>query len=97
MKRSASRATSSLATSVKALKRTRSWALTGTPLENKLHDLISILDLVAPGRFDPAKMMVGLRQLLSEIQLRRRRIHVLQDLPPKLSSTVYLRVDAAAA
>jgi SNF2 family DNA or RNA helicase len=33
-------------------------------------------------------MMVGLRQLLGEVQLRRRRSEVLHDLPPKLSSIV---------
>lgn len=81
---------SDLAQLVKALKRDRSWALTGTPLENRLDDLISILDFVSPGQFDPSKMMVGLRQLISDVQLRRRRIDVLQDLPPKLSSTVYV-------
>src|SRR6266849_1496685 len=79
---------SDLARSVKALKRDRSWALTGTPLENRLDDLISILDFVSPGRFDPSKMMVGLRQFLSDVQLRRRRCDVLKDLPPKLTSTV---------
>ena len=83
---------SDLAWSVKALKRERSWALTGTPLENRLDDLISILDFVAPGRFDRSKMMVGLRQLLSEVQLRRRRSEVLQDLPPKLVSTVHVEL-----
>jgi SNF2 family DNA or RNA helicase len=51
---------SDLARSVKALKRDRSWALTGTPLENRLDDLISILDFVSPGRFDLSKMNVGL-------------------------------------
>jgi SNF2 family DNA or RNA helicase len=81
-------ATSGLTIAVKALKRRRSWALTGTPLENRLDDLVSILDFVAPGHFDPSQMMVGLRHLLSEVQVRRRRNDVLQDLPPKLSSIV---------
>lgn len=81
---------SALADAVKRLKRARSWALTGTPLENRLDDLVSILDFVVPGRFDAARMMVGLRQLLAEVQLRRRRQEVLPDLPPKLGSTVYL-------
>ena len=35
-------------------------------------------------------MAVGLRQLLSEVQLRRRRREVLPDLPPKFVSTVSL-------
>ena len=82
---------SELSLAVKRLKYARGWALTGTPLENTLDDLISILDFVAPGRFDPSAMLVGLRRLLSEVQLRRRRRDVLHDLPPKLQSTV--RVD----
>lgn len=87
-------ASSDIAGAVKRLRRLRSWALTGTPLENRLDDLISILEFVAPGRFAPAAMMVGLRQLLAEVQLRRRRCEVLDDLPPKLVSTIPLVLGA---
>src|SRR5260370_15331759 len=62
-----------IAIAVKRLNRARSWALTGTPVENRLDDLISLLEFAAPGRFDPDAMAVGLRRLLDAVQLRRRR------------------------
>jgi SNF2 family DNA or RNA helicase len=80
---------------VKRLPRTRSWALTGTPLENRVDDLISILEFVAPGRFDPRQYMLGLRKLLAEVQLRRRRAEVLHDLPAKLVRTITLPLSPA--
>jgi SNF2 family DNA or RNA helicase len=79
-----------ISSAVKQLRRRRSWALTGTPLENRLDDLLSVLDFVAPGRFDPGSYALGLRRLLGEVQLRRRRSEVLNDLPPKLSVPVLI-------
>lgn len=78
---------------VKALTRRSGWALSGTPLENRLDDLISVLDFVAPGRFHSGIFASGLRRLLGEVQLRRRRADVLHDLPPKLSVEVLLELE----
>jgi len=78
---------------VKQLPRRRGWALSGTPLENRLDDLISVLDFVAPGRFHPGLYASGLRRLLREVQLRRRRVDVLHDLPPKLPVQVLLDLE----
>jgi SNF2 family DNA or RNA helicase len=72
-----------IAATVKALPRCRAWALTGTPLENRPDDAVSILDFVAPGLCNPAEMVAGLRRALSLVQLRRRRAEVLPELPPK--------------
>jgi SNF2 family DNA or RNA helicase len=63
--------------------------------EPKIRSAPAILNVLMggkPGRFDRSRMMVGLRQLLSDVQLRRRRSDVLQDLPAKLSSTVYVEL-----
>jgi len=84
-----------IAVAAKRLHRARSWALTGTPVENRLDDLLSILEFVAPGQFDPAAMAVGLRRLLSRVQLRRLRKDVLHDLPPKLVSIVDMELAGA--
>jgi SNF2 family DNA or RNA helicase len=78
---------------VKRLPRERSWALSGTPLENRVDDLISVLDFVAPGRFEPGIFVSGLRRLLGDVQLRRRRVEVLHDLPPKLSTEILLHLE----
>jgi SNF2 family DNA or RNA helicase len=78
---------------VKQLPRRKGWALSGTPLENRLDDLISILDFVAPGRFQPNTFASGLRRLLGEVQLRRRRAEVLPELPPKVQAEVLLELE----
>ena len=88
-------AKSGVAAVVKSLERSRSWALTGTPLENRLEDLLSVLDFAAPGEFDPNGMGVGLRSLLGRVQLRRRRAEVLRDLPPKFGSVIALDLATA--
>jgi SNF2 family DNA or RNA helicase len=79
---------------IKSLERRRSWALTGTPLENRLDDLISLMDFAAPGEFDPKAMGVGFRGLINRVQLRRRRAEVLDDLPPKFASVIGLDLTA---
>ena len=83
---------------VKSLSRTRSWALTGTPVENHEDELASIMEFVdyrkdaPPARYRPGPALLKRHR---ELQLRRRKGDVLADLPPKLETklTVGLRPD----
>lgn len=72
---------------LKGLRRTRSWALTGTPIENHEEELASILEFVdhsgnggAPRRYYPGAALLARHR---ELQLRRRKGDVLEVLPAK--------------
>jgi superfamily II DNA or RNA helicase len=70
----------------KGLRRRRSWAMTGTPLENKVEDLASILEFVDHTDGGPPVHFVPGPDLLArhaQLQLRRRKADVLTQLPPK--------------
>jgi len=70
----------------KGLRRRRSWAMTGTPLENKVEDLASILEFVdqsegaPPLHYAPGPVLLARH---AQLQLRRRKSDVLTQLPPK--------------
>ena len=72
--------------SLKGLNRARSWALTGTPIENHEEELASILEFVDHDREGQSKRYQSGPELLSrhrQLQLRRKKGDVLEDLPEK--------------
>lgn len=67
-----------------SVPRRRSWALTGTPIENSADDLVGIFDFVSPGRVHPQMRLPALRSAVHDYVLRRTKDQVLTELPPKL-------------
>lgn len=70
--------------SVRALRRSRSWALTGTPVENSPQDLVGIFEFLSPGYLNDAMKPRRMGQAAADYVLRRTKDKVLSDLPPKM-------------
>jgi SNF2 family DNA or RNA helicase len=68
----------------RAIHRGRSWALTGTPVENSTEDLVGIFEFLAPGFLSPEMKPRRMGRTISDYVLRRTKDQVLADLPPKL-------------
>jgi SNF2 family DNA or RNA helicase len=68
---------------VKILKAKRRWALTGTPLENKIDDLISIFGFIEPKMISDNDSDATIRNRIRPYILRRRTDEVDIELPEK--------------
>ncbi|HWA71207.1 MAG TPA: SNF2-related protein [Polyangiaceae bacterium] len=91
---------SATAQAAKELGAERRLALTGTPIENRLSEIWSIFEFVSPGLLGPlpkfeekfarpidqgdSKAAARLRAVIHPFILRRTKIEVAKDLPPKL-------------
>ena len=69
---------------VRSIPRTRSWALTGTPVENSPDDLVGIFDFLSPGYLKVGMPMPTIAKRSRDYILRRTKDKVLDDMPPKL-------------
>lgn len=93
----------------KLLKGKTRIALTGTPIENRLHDLWSIFDFCMPGFLYSyhtfASEFVGggsssherLIRMITPFVLRRLKMDVLKDLPDKLEEVRFAKMDEKQA
>lgn len=69
---------------VRSIPRTRSWALTGTPVENSPDDLVGIFDFLSKGYLTPGMKPRHMARATRDYILRRTKDKVLTDMPPKL-------------
>ncbi len=88
-------ADSKTALAVRGLHRARSWALTGTPIENSVEDLVNIFAFVDPGRVPPDTPARRVAQLTSDCILRRTKDVVQSDMPPRVFRDLNLELSAA--
>ncbi len=76
--------TSATSQSVRDISRRRSWALTGTPVENSPQDLVGIFEFLSPGYLSDEMTPRKMGRAASDYVLRRTKDKVLRDLPPKM-------------
>ena len=69
---------------VRSISRRRSWALTGTPVENSAEDLVGIFEFLAPGFLSSEMTPRRMGRTIADHVLRRTKDEVLTDLPPKM-------------
>lgn len=98
------------AKAVKAIHAAHRFALTGTPMENRLSELWSIFDYLMPGylysysffreeleipivKKEDERAALRLRRLLKPFVLRRVKQEVLKELPEKLETVVYSKME----
>lgn len=93
---------------VKRLNRKAGLAVTGTPIENKLLDVWSIIDFVNPDFLGDQQTFASqfqndpegaqrLEPLISPLMLRRRVVEVATDLPPRIEIPQILVLEDAEA
>jgi SNF2 family DNA or RNA helicase len=77
------------------LKRKRSWCLTGTPIENRPEELVSLFEFmeVVPARATPD--IKQLSKLADDYILRRTKDVAMKDMPPRLDRDAYLELSPA--
>lgn len=69
---------------VRGLPRGRSWALTGTPIENSVEDVVNIFEFLSPGYLRSEMNLKSIRAATRDHILRRTKDKVLTEMPAKM-------------
>ena len=67
---------------IRRIPRTRSWALTGTPVENSCEDLVGIFEFLSPGYLYTGLEPSRMGEMVGDYILRRTKSMVMTDMPP---------------
>ncbi len=78
-----------------AVPRSRSWAMSGTPIENRTDDLVNLFAFIDPKRIPPDTPARLLPSLTSDCILRRTKEDVATDMPPRIIKDVVLELAPA--
>jgi SNF2 family DNA or RNA helicase len=82
---------------LKIINADQRWALTGTPIENKIDDIVSIFSFLKPEYLKTTESY-STSQIKKKIEpyfLRREKKDVFKDLPKKVKNNLWLELDAA--
>ncbi|KKQ66841.1 MAG: Snf2 family helicase-like protein [Candidatus Daviesbacteria bacterium GW2011_GWA2_38_24] len=73
------------------------WGLSGTPLENRVEELISIFQYIKPGllRNEDAPYTSLIKKKIKPFFLRRRKLDVEKELPQKVHNPVWINLTPA--
>ncbi len=77
---------------VRILQRDKSWAMTGTPIENSVNDLFAIFRFVKLDLLNQAMNRVEMHRLMKPHFMRRRKKNVLKEMPPIILQDIPLEL-----